>query len=259
MKSGTTWVDDYLRWRGDVLLPKDVKETFFFDKFYDRGTDWYANHFRESPNLNSRLAVEVAPSLFHYLDAPDRINKTIGAVPLITIKRDPVDRAWSHYLHLRRKGYTKSPIQAAIRDFPEIIAASCHRQMTQYWKLKLTTSKIAELNFDTLKTDRRRFARELCHALDLNFINPPNSFGSSNATGVPPSFVLAKAGRIAAASARSFGGYRIVNAAKAMGLKKVFFGTDGGRKTLPSENDISVIEEEIARQEKKTIGSISPL
>jgi hypothetical protein len=41
-KSGTTWIDNYLRSRGDVQLPIAMKETFFFDKLYDNGWDWYS-------------------------------------------------------------------------------------------------------------------------------------------------------------------------------------------------------------------------
>ena len=60
-KSGTTWIHRYLESRGDVALPAQMKETFFFDKVYDNGFDWYANLF--PPESDGRLRAEVAPSL----------------------------------------------------------------------------------------------------------------------------------------------------------------------------------------------------
>lgn len=37
-KCGTTWIDTYLREREEVVLPADCKETFFFDKAFNKGT-----------------------------------------------------------------------------------------------------------------------------------------------------------------------------------------------------------------------------
>jgi hypothetical protein len=37
MKAGTTWLYSYLISRGDVCLPEGVKETFFFDRRFNKG------------------------------------------------------------------------------------------------------------------------------------------------------------------------------------------------------------------------------
>ena len=43
-RTATTWLHEVLA--GHVCLPTDRKETDFFNRFYDRGLDWYANYFR---------------------------------------------------------------------------------------------------------------------------------------------------------------------------------------------------------------------
>ena len=153
MKAGTTWVNAYLAWRGDVCLPRGVKETFFFDRHSDRTTGWYAGHFRHHDPARHRAAVEVAPSLFHCPEAPGRVAGTLGAVPLIVTTRDPVARAWSHYLHLRRKGYTDAPLAEAITRHPEIVAASRYEAQLARWRAAMPGSPVTVLALEDLIAD----------------------------------------------------------------------------------------------------------
>lgn len=44
-KTGTTWIYSYLKEPG-VCFPLEVKEIFFFDKFYNKGLGWYMCHFK---------------------------------------------------------------------------------------------------------------------------------------------------------------------------------------------------------------------
>ena len=242
MKAGTTWVHDYLAWRGDVCLPQGVKETFFFDRHCDRTTAWYAGHFRHHDPARHRAVVEVAPSLFHCPEAPERVADTLGAVPLIVTTRDPVARAWSHYLHLRRKGYTNAPLAQALDQHPGIIEASRYAPLIAHWQAALPDSPVTVLPLEDLIADRTAYADRLCQALGLPPIPPPGTLAESNATGVPPSFLLARLGRHAAAALRSVGGYAVVNLAKKAGLKRAFFGADGGQRISLEPQDRALLE-----------------
>src|SRR5438046_10530825 len=42
-RTGTTWLHAVLS--GHVGLPRGVKETRFWGQHYDRGVEWYADHF----------------------------------------------------------------------------------------------------------------------------------------------------------------------------------------------------------------------
>lgn len=247
MKAGTTWVQDYLRWRGDVCLPKEVKETFFFDRHFERGTGWYGAHFRHYNPARHHAVVEVAPSLFHCSDVPIRVVQTLGRAPLIVTTRDPVARAWSHYLHLRRKGYTNAPLAEALEQHPEIIAASLYGAQLDRWRTALPESQVTILPLEELIANPNGYATRLCAALGIPPGDPPASLGASNATGVPPSFLLARLGRQTAGAIRSAGGYKMVNLAKRLGLKRVFFGADGGRRLQIGDNERSLIERALSR------------
>lgn len=242
MKAGTTWAHDYLSWRGDVCLPKGVKETFFFDQHFDRGVYWYNQHFKNCNSSTHRLIVEVAPSLFHCPEAPRRVAEILGPIALIVTTRDPIARAWSHYLHLRRKGYTNLPLADAISVYPEIIAASQYETYIKRWHSFLPSASITTLQMEELATSPKKYAARLCNALGLPELPPPPALGKVNSGGIPPSFFLARWGRQMATLLRSNGCYGTVIAAKHLGLKRLFFGADGGVQPEITETERQLLQ-----------------
>ena len=95
-RTGTTWLHRVLE--GHVDLPYGVKETQFFNTFYDKGIDWYARHFRYA--TGERKIAEICPYFFHP-HAPARIKTHIPNCRVITTLRDPVDHAFSAYKLVR--------------------------------------------------------------------------------------------------------------------------------------------------------------
>lgn len=177
--------------------------------------------------------------MFTHPDSPARVRDTLGSVPLVVTTRDPVARAWSHYLHLRRKGYTAAPLREAVRAFPEIVEASCYARQIARWRAALPDAPVVVLALETLTSDREAYTTQLCRALGLDARPPPASLGESNAAGVPPSFHLARAGRLAATALRSAGAYALVAGAKRLGAKRVFFGVPspgGARPSMTAED-----------------------
>ncbi|MFB6286743.1 MAG: sulfotransferase domain-containing protein, partial [Candidatus Bipolaricaulia bacterium] len=168
MRAATTWVHRYLKQRGDTCLPTDVKETFFFDRRFEKGLDWYAQHFQNCQNRESRIVMEVGSSYFHSDEAPERIRNTLGgSIPLIVIYRDPVERSFSHFAHLRRYGLTSLPLREAAEEFPEILAASRYAEQLRRWADYFGRDCLTILRLETLKDSSVQFARTLTQALNL--------------------------------------------------------------------------------------------
>lgn len=230
MKAGTSWIHKYLETRGDICLPRGVKETFFFDRQFDRGVEWYASHFKKT--LTSPQAiVEVAPSYFHCREAPAAVGQVLGhEIPLIVTLRDPVKRAWSHYLHLRRKGYTKLPLREAINVFPEILGASRYKTCLARWESVFGGERICVLWQEELAESPDTYAKQLCEGLTIPFkLLTGASREKQNEAAMPPSSTLASLGSKGGDFLRSYRLYSVVNFTKQLGLKNVLYGKPGAR------------------------------
>ncbi|MEH7385241.1 sulfotransferase domain-containing protein [Bacillus sp. JJ1521] len=89
------------------VISASKKEVHFFDKKFDRGLDWYLNHFPlllENTNENRQdlITGEASPKYLVHPDAPKRAYETLPNAKLIVLLRNPVDRAYSHYHHMAR-------------------------------------------------------------------------------------------------------------------------------------------------------------
>ena len=101
-RGGTTSLYAYLSAHPQVE-PAATKELHFTTDRYQRGLDWYLGQFpAELPP--ETITGEATPyALFHPL-APRRLREVAPAARLVALLRNPVDRAYSHYLLERSRG-----------------------------------------------------------------------------------------------------------------------------------------------------------
>lgn len=106
-KCGTTTLDKYLRDIPGLSLPSLTKEVHFFDRYYDRGTDWYHSKFTQ-PGIRG----EVTPGYSKNLTFLERIAKYNPQIKIIVLLRNPVTRIHSHYKHVvQNYGYDKGIVR----------------------------------------------------------------------------------------------------------------------------------------------------
>jgi hypothetical protein len=101
-RGGTTSLHAYLAAHPLVRLPAK-KELHFLTDRHERGRDWYLGQFpRDLPA--GTITGEATPyALFHPL-APARLRAAAPEAKLVVLLRNPVDRAYSHYLLERSRG-----------------------------------------------------------------------------------------------------------------------------------------------------------
>jgi hypothetical protein len=117
MRSGTSSLARYLRAHPSICLATQ-KEVHFFDRNFDRGTDWYIRHF---PCLHpGHMTGEATQTYLFEENALDRMAAVVPEAKLIVLLRHPIDRAYSHYWLNRARG--REPL-----DFPEAIEAEPQR------------------------------------------------------------------------------------------------------------------------------------
>ena len=116
-KAGTTSLYYYLKQHPQIFLPL-TKEPHFFDhtENYEKGIATYLkNHFQGAEKYSIRG--EATPAYFHKVSkvAPRLAKIYARNEPrFIVILRDPVQRAWSHYLHKVRLALETESFDAAL-------------------------------------------------------------------------------------------------------------------------------------------------
>ena len=100
VKAATTWIQKQLQGHPDLFMP-DV-EPHYFSSEYERGPGYYDDLF-SSAHDGSVLGEKSADYLAHPL-AAERIAQTYPNIKLLVQLRNPVDRAYSDYKMLYRRG-----------------------------------------------------------------------------------------------------------------------------------------------------------
>lgn len=224
-KCGTTWIDTYLRTREEVVLPSDCKETFFFDKAFDKGVPWYESHFRGQGDT----CVEVAPSLFHKPDALASVRAVCPNARIVIMFRDPFERVVSHYFHYRKQGVAQMPVAEMATRHPDMIEASLFHKYSLMW-MEAFPGQVSFVSYDLLKSDPVAFCSVICDVTGIPDTVPPADALAGravNAASLPRSAALAHLTRRGAEMARRMGGHGLVNWLRKTGLKKLAFSGGG--------------------------------
>ncbi len=103
-KCGTSALYDYLV-QHPCIHPCTTKEPRFFDKYYNRGINWYKSCFPftfqkkyETKFIHRKfLTGEATERYFEHPHVPHRIKKITPNSKFIVLLRNPIDRAYSHY------------------------------------------------------------------------------------------------------------------------------------------------------------------
>jgi hypothetical protein len=123
-RAGTTSFYDALT-QHPLILPALVKEVNFFALHYGRGPSWYRAHFPLARAAQHPRCITGESTPYYLFDprAPDRVHSLLPDVRLLVLLRDPVDRAWSHYLRERRMGREGLSFEEAIDREGERLAS----------------------------------------------------------------------------------------------------------------------------------------
>ena len=212
-KSGTTSLYDYLQQHPDVFM-SPVKEPRYFAYVDDppamvgpgdrasneaAGAVYtlsdYADLFVGTENASA--VGEASVNYLYSETAPRRIHERLPDVHLIAILRNPIDRAFSHYLHLVRSG------REEIRDFRQALAAEperrrkgwewswhytqmgrYHEQLKRYLQ-HFDRDQISVYLFDDFRADNVAVAQDIFGTLGVDDRFVPDTSARHEKTGVP--------------------------------------------------------------------------
>jgi len=105
-KGGTTFLNRLLA-QHPLIKPAFLKEVHYFDLNFSKRISWYRSNFpmRIGKN-NGFITGEASPYYMFYPHSARRASEVVPNAKLISLLRNPIDRAYSHYQHqvLRVKG-----------------------------------------------------------------------------------------------------------------------------------------------------------
>lgn len=219
-KCGTTWLDRCLREHPGVFMPADTKELFFFDRYWSRGAEWYADYFAQCGR--DQLCGEVSPTYFTEPKAPERIRGLMPNAKLIFVFRHPVRRAVSLYHHMRARGDTSLSFAEAIEKLPELLEEGFYARHFARFVNAFPAANIKTLILDDIEADPAVQFESLFTFIgaDPSF-RPPTLARRSYARREARSRSLARLASETSRQLHSMGLHRVVTLVKSTGVEKL--------------------------------------
>lgn len=215
-KSGTTSLYEYLRQHPQVFM-SEMKEPNFFafegESLSFRGSGAEINKASITQlekyktlfyRANHKVVGEASTLYLYIPKASERIKYYIPEVKLIAVLRNPVDRAYSSFLHLIRQG------REPIKDFEKALLVEEERiknnwiflsrykdvglyysQLKRYYD-KFDSAQIKVFLYDDLKNDCVGLMKEVYDFLEVDNTFLIDSTVKFNISGLPKSLLLQK-------------------------------------------------------------------
>ncbi len=204
-KAGTTSLYMYLRQHPDIYFPT-LKEPHFFDdeETYRRGLEWYTQEFFASAGAFPARG-EATPFLHRPHVVCNRIRDSFGAsfssLKFIVMLRDPVERAWSHYLHRRRNYIEQESFEAALakedqrlKENPDAWAGyfrdGLYAQQIENWLQVFSKEQFVFLLNEDLKTNPHLVIEKVSAFLNIRSDVNVNVGFQANKAAIPRSKML---------------------------------------------------------------------
>ena len=186
MKCGTSSMHAILSTRKDVFIPnsevhfftmgdliqstetvKFAPERVRFNPNEEKKVEWYKSFFEDARGY--QLVGEDSTTYLPSQVAPERIQELLPDVKLIFMLRNPVDRAYSHYMHLVNSGRaTKTFEQELIHGNSTIHLRSFYKpQLERYFRL-FPHDQIKIVLFERFVEQTQAVIDEVCSYLGLS-------------------------------------------------------------------------------------------
>jgi hypothetical protein len=213
-----------------------VHEIFFFDRYFDRGVDWYAHYFRGYGGQR-RVGETTSTYLAHPL-VPQRLHQVLPHATVVASLRNPLDRAWSRYLHLWRKGDIPAHLSfaEACQAVPDIVAAGEYFRCLRPWRELFPAERLHALVLDDARDDPFGHLRRLYRILGVDpEFRAAKTTGRSNEHHTPRSLRAARVAYHVSRSLHRWGLHPVVERLKAAGVQRLVLevGRDRAKEPPP--------------------------
>jgi len=184
-KAGTTSLYKYLSHHPQILLP-NKKELRFFDRNFNRGSQWYLAQFPTISDYPDFLTGEASPSYFFLPHVAQRIKDFAPKTRLIVMLRHPVTRTISNYYQNKKTGAQTKTLAESIQQEIKALNQKSEQQLSYggglisqslyYYKLKrwlkiFPREQFLILNSESFFAHPAKSMQKVAQFLDLPVVN----------------------------------------------------------------------------------------
>lgn len=215
-KAGTTSLHRWLAQHPDVFVPRQ-KELHFFAApwlrenchgpgdartLQDIPADWDAYRAHYAAARGRRAIGDLSPSYFAWWPSRDAIRDRLGRPKILLALRDPVEKAYSQYMHLVRDGREtlsfadalaaeESRARQGYGALWRYVASVRYAEPTERFMDRFGAERLKILFFEELVRDPQRVLRDVLAFLEVDPTVAIDTSGVSNRSGAPKSRALA--------------------------------------------------------------------
>jgi hypothetical protein len=121
-KSATTTLYELVKNHPEISIPTSKEVPFFSDdRVFNKGLQWYIDtYFRNATKGQRRGTITpqymIGEGVVTSDEVAERIHNTLPNVKLVAVVRHPIQRAFSHYRMLKKRGYETRTFEQAAED-----------------------------------------------------------------------------------------------------------------------------------------------
>jgi hypothetical protein len=187
-RAGTTWLHTLLASHPDVYMPTRRKEIRFFEKYYERGLDWYSTFFPPAEEADRYLAIgEISTQYYDCEGCAERIYSVLPNSKLIIMLRHPVSRAYSQYGFVVQRGNYRGSFREFLAERPNSLEKGVYSRYLKEYLRFFDRGQILALLFEDVFADVTRAKKTIADFLNIDMNKFPLSVagGKVNASTVP--------------------------------------------------------------------------
>lgn len=163
-KSGTSWLFNCLFEHPEIDI-HDKIDYFYSPKKRTLGVDWYKDHFRSS----NQLSGELSTVYFFSEIAAQEIHTYNQEIKLIVLLRNPIDRAYSHYLQDLKMGHISKEVSfvEALKKTPNMKLWGNYKRHLEVYKNLFPKTQLKIVLFDDIKQRPEEVIKEVLEFLEI--------------------------------------------------------------------------------------------
>ncbi|WP_205479969.1 sulfotransferase family protein [Sphingomonas arenae] len=161
VKAATTWINVQLQDHPDIFMPNP--EPHFFSTEFDRGLDHYRSLF--APAAPGQLVGEKSADYFAHRDAPARVAALLPSARLVVQLRNPVERAYSDYKMLFRRGTIRGRPEEYLRhgsEQPRFLEGGLYGRHLHRWLEHFPADQLHVLLYEDVRENAEEAVTGVC-------------------------------------------------------------------------------------------------